>query len=526
MKSRLDEILTGLLSITNSNPSRNDAIELWSQDALVPVAFIGHRREGAPAPVYGEANFLRRLLWSAVAALGIVTAATAISADSVRFPMMRTIGVPTNAAAGIALFKLDEDIFAKTDDAYANMRIFDSRGHEVPFLVRVAKHTRPVVTEFAVPMATISFEKQHDNRIEIVTESRSNDVSPSVVVVVTDRKDYEKQVTVSGSKDCAIWEILALNTPIFDYSRQINLRNNRIEISPGHYRYYKLEIGNFSESHQSPLVSIVRETNAGLITKETEESTFVNEEFKVDDIKFLEKRESVAETENESQFHPVHDLIVTNDSEKQDTIISIDVRRSPVASLTVFARDANFNRSVDVCGTDRLEEEATRNQGRTRIEEWHRVVSSVISKVELGEFRQDRTTIRFDKTRRYRRYRIIVRNMDSPPLNIYGVKAEGEVHEALFFCNPKHQYKLLYGAKSVDAPRYDISDVLDKTVGVGSEPCALGDEEQNPHFNSALAESDQTIVRGRSLLVGAILLMVGTLVWLIIAAVRGLNRMA
>ena len=68
----------------------------------------------------------------------------------------------------------------------------------------------------------------------------------------------------------------------------------------------------------------------------------MNEEFKVDEIRFLEKKESVTEAENESQFHPVHDLTVTNDAERQETAVGIDLRRSPVASLTIFARDANF----------------------------------------------------------------------------------------------------------------------------------------------------------------------------------------
>ena len=208
-----------------------------------------------------------------VAALGI-TNVTATPADIGRFPAMRAIETTTNTSAGIALFQMDEDIFAKTDNNYPNMRIFDSRGNEIPFLVRVAKHTKSVVTEHAVPMATISFEKQPDNRIEIVLECKSNDVSPSVVVVMTSQKNYEKQVTVSGSKDCAVWEVLSLNSPIFDYSRYIDLRNDRIEMKPSSYRFYKVEIGNFSESYKSPLVSMVREKSEGVITKETRAERF------------------------------------------------------------------------------------------------------------------------------------------------------------------------------------------------------------------------------------------------------------
>lgn len=447
----------------------------------------------------------------------------ALPVDAGQFQYVRKINLPSNATASIVSFKLDEDIFTRTDDNYANMRIFDAKNAEVPFMVRVAKRTVPVVSECAVRMSTISFEKQADNKIEIVLESVSNEVSPSVVAVMTRQKNYEKQVTVSGSRDCIVWDVLALNTPIFDYSKYIDLNNNRIEVKPGTYKYYKVEILNFSESHRSPLTSILQEKEGGEITRETEQSILVNEEFKVDEIRFLEKRETLTETEKVTQSHPVHNLSVTNDAERHETTVTVDLRRSPVTSLTLFAQEANYSRSVEVYGTDAVDEKHVRRFGADDTDQ-HLVASSVISKVEIGGYKHDRTTIRFNQPQRYQRYKIVIRNLDSPPLNVYGVSAEGEVHEAFFFCDPKYQYRLLYGAKEMEPPRYDIADVLDKTVVSGIGVCTLGAEQKNPVATAAASGVAQQIVTSRRLLVGAILLMVCTLVWLIGVAVSGVNK--
>jgi hypothetical protein len=450
--------------------------------------------------------------------------AEAFFVDVGQFQYMRNLTPPSNAPAGIVSFKLDEEVFARTDDSYANMRIFDLKNAEVPFLVRVAKQTVPVFSEDAVRMSTISFEKQEDNKIEIVVESVSNEVSPFVVAVMTNQKNYEKQVTVSGSRDCLVWDVLALNAPIFDYSKYIDLRNNRIEIKPDPYKYYKVEISNFSESHKSPLISIVREKQGEEITREIEESTLVNEEFKVEEIRFLEKKETLTEKERVIQSHSVHNLTVTNDEERHETMVVIDVRRSPLTSLEVFARDANYSRSVRVYGTDTVEEKRAHRFGGDDADQ-HLVASSVISKVELSGYKHDRTTIRFDRPQRYQRYRIVIENLDSPALNVYGVKAEGEVHEAFFFCDPKHQYKLLYGAvRDMEPPRYDLGDVLDKTVLSGVGVCTLGPEEKNPSASAATRGDGRQIVTSRRLLVGAMLLMVGTLVWLIAVAASGVNK--
>jgi len=449
-------------------------------------------------------------------------AVPAATADPGRFPMLKNLTAPTNATQKIAAFTIDEEVFNATDDNYWNMRVFDNRDRETPFLVRVAVKTRQVVTEKQVHMMAISLDQLSSNRIEIIVENRNAEATPSAVVIVTRQKNYEKQVTVSGSNDRVVWEILALNVPIFDYSRYMDLSNTKVEMNISRYRYYQVEIANFAELRQSPLSSIVREKRGGEIAKETEQSTLITEDFRIDEVKFLERKESMAEGEKILRQYAVHNLMVTKDLKNQDTIVTIDAEREPLTSLTVFARDANFSRAVEVYGSNG-KETAQKGGQRPREDEWEHITSSVVSMFVSGTFVQERKTIELCRTCRYRHYKIVVHNMDNPPLAVYGMKAEGEIHEALFFYDAAWKYRLLYGSRDIDAPRYDIAAVLEnKTAGTDADVFSLSRGFPNPKMDQKKAES-RPVVSDRALITGAVLLMVATLLWLITVALRGMK---
>ena len=186
-------------------------------------------------------------------------------------------------------------------------------------------------------------------------------------------------------------------------------------------------------------------------------------------------------------------------------------------------RDENFSRSVEVYGTDTVEEKRARRFGGDDAGQ-QLLASSVITKVELGSYQHDRTPIRLTGPSATERYRMVIRNLDLAALNVYGVSAEGEVHEAFFFCDPKHEYRLLYGAVEMEPPRSGVAEHAGQTVVSGVGVCMLGVEEKNPSVNAASKGIVQQVVTSRRLLVGAMLLMVGTLVWLIAVAASGVNR--
>lgn len=430
------------------------------------------------------------------------------STDIAHFLLMKELKAPEAGKRKIASLALDEEILAATDDTYSNVRIFDERGVEIPFLVRCKRETKPIVSEHSIPMKTIAFEPLSDNRIEIVLEKEEKkaDRLPSLIVFSTRYKNYEKQVTVYAGHNRASWEPVAENSPIFDYSKYIDVRNNRVEIKPGPYPYYKIEISNISESEQSPLTKIVRETRGGDVFREVEKTSFKKEDFRIEEIQFFERKQSIARTDEVTRLYSVTNVMVVNNPKKQETIVTFDTFRTPVRSLTILTKAPNFSRSLRV-------------EGSNDSKEWHAVTSGTISRISAGEFKQERTAITFGRPSRYKRYRMIIMNFDSPPLDVSGVEAKGETHEALFFCDQSRKYRILYGAEEANSPSYDIAAVLREAEATDTDIYSLGKQKANPSYSPAAGFR----LNGRKLLVPVVLLMVGALVWLIAGSVKRLD---
>lgn len=442
---------------------------------------------------------------------GLCGVAVSGSTDIGHFPLMKELKAPEAGNRKIASFVLDEDILAATDDNYFNLRISDDKGLEIPFLVRCKRQIKSVVQEYNVPMKTIAFEPLSSNRIEVILEKDEKELErlPGVIVFSTRHRNYEKQVTVYASHDRSSWELVAENRPIFDYSKYIDVWNNRVEIKPAPYLYYKIEISNISESQQSPLTKIIRETRGGDLFKEVEKTSFRKEDFRIEKIEFLEKKQSMTRTEEVTRLYSVNNFVIVNRPREQETIVTFDTFRSPVRSLAILTGVPNFSRSLRVEGSD----EDKDKKG------WRHITSGAISRISAGEFKQERTTIKFDRPSRYKHYRITVRNLDSPPLDISGVEAKGETYEALFFCDQSRNYHVLYGAQDADSPCYDIAAVLREAEAADTDIYSLGEQKANPSYGPARGFR----VDGRKLLIPAVLLMVITLAWLIARSVKSLD---
>lgn len=440
--------------------------------------------------------------------VGTVSGLTDIS----RFPLMKKLKASQHENRKIASFVLDEDILAAVDDNYSNLRIFDDKGSETPFLVRCEKQTKTVVREYRVPMKTVALKPLPDNRIEVIVKKEDKEPNslPEIIVLSTRVKNYEKQVTVYGGYDRTSWEQIAKDKPIFDYTKYLDLRNNRVEIKPGPYEYYKIEISNMSVSQQSPLTRIVREMRGGDLFKEVEKTSFKKKDFRIEKIVFFEKKQSILRQEKVMRLYSVKDFIAANEPEKQETIVTFDTFRTPVRELKVLTEVPNFSRSLFIEGSDEDKDK----------KEWRSITSATINRINIGEFQQDRSTIKLGRPYRYKHYRVTIRNFDSPALDISGLEARGETHEVLFFCDPLREYRALYGMEDGEPPAYDIGAVLKEAEAADTDIYSPGEQETNPSYSPPGRPS---LFEGQRLLVPAIVLMVITLIWLIVRSVKRLD---
>jgi hypothetical protein len=449
---------------------------------------------------------LSAAILGSVAAAWLVPAAGA-AAPAEAFPRVKALRPAAPPTRQIASFDLDEALFAATDRSYANLRILDEEGAETPFLVRCKKEKKTVLSETATPARTVALETLPDNRIEIVVEREETGQTAAAILLHTQQRNYEKQVAVFGSHDRASWKLLTESRPIFDYSRFIDLQNNRVDFEGGSFRYYKVVISNITQTEQSPLTRIARETRDGKLFSQIENGDFLRQDFRVERLELREKKTSEVRTTTVANRYSVLDLKAAALPGEKKTVVTFDTRRVPLTQLTLLASNPNFSRSVIVEATDDAAEKPA----------WQYIVSATVSRIDAGSFRQANTTVPLAGPRRFLRYRLTINNLDSPPLEISGVEAVGEAHEVLFFGSPGKEYRVFYGAQGLPAPRYDIGAVLANAETADTDVYAPGAEAPNPSFRPRPAAGFQD---NRKLLVGAVVLMVLVLSWMIVRTLR------
>jgi hypothetical protein len=430
------------------------------------------------------------------------------------FPFAKDVVRPDAKIKKVALFHLDEELLSASDDGYTNVRLFDADGKEHPLLIRTARTKKAVVVERKVAAEAKGFQKLRNNSIEMIYKLKKVDSgkapSPSRLLFKSMLRDYEKQVSVWGSKDQQSWDLLAENQPIFDYSRFIDMRNSSVSIKSGTYTHYKILISNITEKQQSPLVSFARETRNGALASEVEKISFRRKDFRIDALEFFETQKSIVRSKVLAREYPVKGWNVEDDADEKTTVLTFETGRAPITALTLTVDSANFSRQVKV------ERSNDRNVGD---KEWRYVASAGISKIDVGTFKQDVTKITLGRAVRCEKMRVTISNRDSPALEISGVKADGEMHEALFFTEEAGKFTVMYGAAGMSAPAYDIAEVLAKVEGADASLFTLAAQKDNSRYD----EGRRPQFKARSLLVLAVVLMVIGLGWIILKTVKNLD---
>jgi hypothetical protein len=328
----------------------------------------------------------------------------------------------------------------------------------------------------------------------------------SVLVLQSEQKNYEKLVSVQSSDDRQSWVPLVERQPVYDYSKYLDLRHDRVRITPDTRRYYRVEVSNIMEEHLSPLIQIARETRDGELVSRIENTSLRREDFRIDRVGLIERRETWTDTEARLREYTVEGLSVTHDAEHRTTVAEFRTRNVPLRELRFDVANTYFSRGVVVEGHPRAEG----SRG------WMRLAAGALQRIPGSEPDNGRV-VKLRRACRYRRYRATIHNMDSPPLEVEAVTAKGEVQESVFLCRPGEAYHVVYGAVDARAPRYDIERVIRGVKQEAMDAYTLGSEQAHTLFRRP---GFAWLRSGKALLVPAVILMVFVLVWLIARSAR------
>ncbi len=430
-----------------------------------------------------------------------------------RYPWRKSLTPPAERVRGVATFLLDEEVFAVADAACANLRLVADGGGEVPYLVRRQTRAVRVIEETRVPVATEALRELADNRLELVVRIPAAHTNRTFCAVRLESRqtDFEKEVVIEGSADRQQWEPLGAGGAIFDYTRFINLRNEEVPFGPSRHPYYRLRIGNITESQRSPFSSLTRERREGVVAREEEHLAFQRRDFRMDAVVFVERAAVECPAQVATQACSTLDFACERDARRKETVVTFKTHRVPLTHVTLDTVTDNFNREV-----------VLETPGAAAGSEWQWICSGTLRRIHLGGVTADTVTLALPGACRAERYRLRIRDMDSPPLEIRGVRLAGEVWAAVFLAEPEPVYHILYGGEGADAPRYDLGAVLAQMPSAAPAVFTPGAQAAHAAYRGG---SGRAPVSARTVLVVAIVAAVGVLGWLIVLAVRNVETL-
>ncbi|HPP52042.1 MAG TPA: DUF3999 family protein [Thermoguttaceae bacterium] len=423
-----------------------------------------------------------RACWAALAAIFLFIWAEVVpawAAQPEQFRFWKQVSPSPLPEENIFALPLDSDVYAAVKGGFPDLRLFDSRQRETPYLLEKAFTT---VTEYDRTWASArvnSVRELENHRLEIVLSLPPGIKSADGLKIETPLRDFERQVQVLGGDDGQQWTQLLKDGLLYDYSRFMDVRGLEIQLPPNKYRFLKLAIDEITDTKESPWTEITRKTRPGVEQEKIERFELVRRPLRIDQVQLwcwvprTEKRLLRAQ-------YPSLPFQVREDPKQKCTIVEVQTRREPLERFVLKTPSRNFYRDVSVQipvprparpvrRIDPLSAalESAPAPAEPSIE-WRTIASGRIHVLHFRQFHDEHLMIDIPEDRSPQ-YRLLIYNQDSPPIEITGVEAAGPVYQVVFLGQKNESYRLYYGADSVGQPQYDIAHVL-TTLRSGNEP--------------------------------------------------------
>lgn len=325
-----------------------------------------------------------------------------------RYLPLETGAVPP--AEGFGALWLEPWLFSlpAASPPFADLRVLTDDGQEVPYLIEVRRpEDGPSELPAAIFNNSVTAGRQNWIEARLAADAGSYDA----VEIVTPERDFFRRLTVLGRSDGRAWSVIRADAVVFDDPREEKLHRLRVAIPLSDYPQLAVRIDNGEEPvlRLDGLRVLRRQTTAG----ET-----------------VQLGASLAKQETDPLL--------------QETVATVRLGSAyPVSRLVMETAERNFRRLVRV--------EAKGERG-----EWRPVGTGTVFDFSPGQGGERELQIDFPETTA-RELRLVIRNHDSPPLTLGGVRAFGWKRRLVFRLNGAPRYFLFDGNPRAKAPTYDLA---------------------------------------------------------------------
>ncbi|MHB9081055.1 MAG: DUF3999 family protein [Pirellulaceae bacterium] len=456
-----------------------------------------------------------RLLQGLVACL-VIGAAWPVTAESpTQFRFWKTLDRGVARDEEIIAFVLDSDIFSATRGGFPDIRIVDEVQAEAPYQLESDVEYREELSRQAFGTEIVSL-REEGTAIEVQLRIPVDSPLADGFTLATPQADYERKIQVSGSLDGSEWTPLVTDHIIFDYTRYMDVSNREIALPANNCRQFKLLIADVTDDKESPYKEMTRTFRGGKEEQLVEQTKVERRTFRIDGIEAWHNVTQQRVRKTKTTVYPILGFESQEDASKKLTTLTVHTRREPISSLTLETSSRNFYRRAVV--------EVPEVQGvRT---EWREIGSATVSNFGFRNYRREQLKIEFPEHREPT-FRIVLHNEDNPPLDIQGVKAEGNVYRVVFLAQPAKSYRCYYGSEVAEVPKYEAATVLSALRQEDFRPVAaqLGEESANQDFGEEPSLAVRKLLNNWIFLGTVICLVVVVLGWSLYRAGHHLDEL-
>ena len=351
----------------------------------------------------------------------------------------QTLDVP---AAGLVRFALPPATFNATRSGFEDLRLIDSTGQEVPFLIdqpapepgarRRAKSFR---VSLEPPITTLLLETGMTQPI-------------GVAVLETPARAFIKAARVEGSHDGKSWQPLAAGLPVF--RRPEGAARLHLEFPPGVWEFLRVTL----DDRRSEAVPF---TGAELLGEKIGTPSV-----------------------------PVSASIKSRDESPGLTRLALDLGAANlrVVSITLETPEPLFTRAVTIAVPTVFEE------GIRELE----IAAGVVYREFIDDTTATQLTVGIERTVASRELLVCIRNQDSPPLAVTAVRVERRPVHLVFLARAPGAFRLLTGHGQCPAPNYDLAALAGRLKDAAAAEITPGALVANPGYHApetlpGLAES-------------------------------------
>jgi len=323
------------------------------------------------------------------------------------------------------------DVAARTP--FADLRVVTERKEEVPWQIVLRRPERQN-KEVSARMQNLSTTGEGETWLELLVDGQQNRLY--AVEIITSDTDFSRQVQVLGTPDGKNWNTIRKDGVIFDSSRGEKLRHTRITFPQTGFRHLALKIANGT----APPLTIT-------------------------DVKVFQESDSGGES------YSIQGEIGTREMNGSNKESSVVVRMNtvfPLDRLVISTAERNFQRSVEV--------QVKRGKG-----DWQRWAQGTIFNFDTPTMHESQLAVDMPEIAA-REFRLVFRNLDSPPLAVTSVYGEGYRRLLVFKQQGDRKLYLFWGNPMAQQPQYDLAGLMEKQRPDELPMAHLGQARPNTGF--------------------------------------------